>query len=295
MGTPKSGSGRSARRDGLGCEVSRRKSESTGPATLRQAKKKRPEAELGGPLVTKSTRDGRCRARGVHGRTPTETSRQGSSLPFGHTSRTAAAKTAKRVTAATALPYRRRHGVAERRESSPNYRSQGQRGDNHMSIKIRAITAVVAACTTATAFSALTASSASAHGSGDGPGALAEGAQQQASSRRSGWPSLARTSGTPTDSSAPSTRSRRERHGRHDRTAVRGRRHRRHPGRRTFAFTSSNDDHSSTSLTIRSKGRPDVVADLSGYEKKANPDKRATYGVVSGGRPAHRASSMPSS
>ena len=35
---------------GLGCEVSRRKSESTGPATLRQAKKKRPEAELGGPL-----------------------------------------------------------------------------------------------------------------------------------------------------------------------------------------------------------------------------------------------------
>ena len=37
---------------GLGCEVSRRKSESTGPATLRQAKKKRPEAELGGPLVT---------------------------------------------------------------------------------------------------------------------------------------------------------------------------------------------------------------------------------------------------
>ncbi len=38
-----------------------------------------------------------------------------------------------------------------------------------MSSKIRAITAVVAACTTATAFSALTASSASAHGSGDGP------------------------------------------------------------------------------------------------------------------------------
>nr|WP_235509006.1 ScyD/ScyE family protein [Terrabacter sp. Soil810] len=35
---------------GLSCEVSRRKSESTGPATLRQAKKKRPEAELGGPL-----------------------------------------------------------------------------------------------------------------------------------------------------------------------------------------------------------------------------------------------------
>lgn len=48
--------------------------------------------------------------------------------------------------------------------------------------------------------------------------------------------------------------------------------------------TLSNDDHSSTSLTIRSKGRPDVVADLSGYEKKANSDKRATYGVVAGGK-----------
>jgi len=35
---------------GLIGEGSRRKSESTGPATLRQAKKKRPEAELGGPL-----------------------------------------------------------------------------------------------------------------------------------------------------------------------------------------------------------------------------------------------------
>ena len=38
---------------GLSCEVSRRKSESTGPARVRQAKKKRPEAELGGPLGMK--------------------------------------------------------------------------------------------------------------------------------------------------------------------------------------------------------------------------------------------------
>lgn len=52
----------------------------------------------------------------------------------------------------------------------------------------------------------------------------------------------------------------------------------------TYAFTSANDDHSATSLTIRSKSRPDVVADLSAYEKKVNPDKHRTYGVVAGGK-----------
>ncbi|MEW1955866.1 ScyD/ScyE family protein [Terrabacter sp. NPDC080008] len=55
-------------------------------------------------------------------------------------------------------------------------------------------------------------------------------------------------------------------------------------GGRTYAFTSSNEDHSATSLTIRTKGRKDVVADLSKYEKRHNPDHRNTYGVVAGGK-----------
>lgn len=93
------------------------------------------------------------------------------------------------------------------------------------------------------------------------------------------------TSGTPTDSSAPSTRSRAgatpsSPGGPQSEVAgidvI--------DGGRTSAFTSSNQDHSATSLTIRSKGHRDVVADLSTYEKRVNPDKRNTYGVVAGGK-----------
>ncbi len=49
------------------------------------------------------------------------------------------------------------------------------------------------------------------------------------------------------------------------------------PDRRTMAFAASTQ--SGTSLTIRRAGRPDVVADLSGYEARVNPDQRNTYGV----------------
>ncbi|MCW2820033.1 MAG: ScyD/ScyE family protein [Marmoricola sp.] len=49
------------------------------------------------------------------------------------------------------------------------------------------------------------------------------------------------------------------------------------PDRRTMAFAGSTQ--SGTSLTIRRAGRPDVVADLSGHEGRANPDRRNTYGV----------------
>ena len=47
----------------------------------------------------------------------------------------------------------------------------------------------------------------------------------------------------------------------------------------SLAYTSSNGDHSKTSLTILRKGQKPVVADLSGYEKKMNPDKVNHYGV----------------
>ena len=153
-----------------------------------------------------------------------------------------------------------------------------------MSSKIRAITAVVAACTTATAFSALTASSASAHGSGDDPAHspkvlnssviapfgmaisgqdvwYTDGFVGTVNKISKGTDKVVTTGPQPEVAGIDVIR-----------------------GGATYAFTSSNDDHSSTSLTIRSKGRPDVVADLSGYEKKANPDKRATYGIVSGGQ-----------
>lgn len=54
----------------LSDEGSRRKSESTGPAQLRLTKKRRPEAELGGPLPT-SLPDGlRGAETGPRGRGP---------------------------------------------------------------------------------------------------------------------------------------------------------------------------------------------------------------------------------
>lgn len=53
---------------------------------------------------------------------------------------------------------------------------------------------------------------------------------------------------------------------------------------RSVAWTSTTSDGRSL-LTIRSKGRADVVADLGAYEAKHNPDAHVTYGVIAGGNP----------
>lgn len=47
----------------------------------------------------------------------------------------------------------------------------------------------------------------------------------------------------------------------------------------SLAYTTSTADHSKTTLTILRHGRKSVVADLSGFEKKYNPDKVNHYGV----------------
>ena len=47
-----------------------------------------------------------------------------------------------------------------------------------------------------------------------------------------------------------------------------------------IAYTSSTEDHSSTTLTIVRKGHRTVVADLSGFERKHNPDGKVHYGAV---------------
>ena len=152
-----------------------------------------------------------------------------------------------------------------------------------MTITIRAITAAVAACTTATALVAATASSASAHqptydkkhsphvldNTVIAPFGMAVAGQDVwytdgfvgTVNKISRGTSHVVTTGPQSEVAGIDV--------------IRG--------GQTYAFTSSNDDHSATTLTIRTKGRPDVVADLSGYEKTVNPDRHATYGVVSGG------------
>jgi hypothetical protein len=45
------------------------------------------------------------------------------------------------------------------------------------------------------------------------------------------------------------------------------------------AYTSSNGDHSTTTLTILRHGKRPVVADLSGFERRHNPDSVNHYGV----------------
>lgn len=52
---------------------------------------------------------------------------------------------------------------------------------------------------------------------------------------------------------------------------------------KTYAYTWSNDEHTEAGLTIRTKGKPDVVADIAGYEASHNPDGNVTYGIVAGG------------
>ena len=51
-------------------------------------------------------------------------------------------------------------------------------------------------------------------------------------------------------------------------------------GLRSYAYTTTNDEsHSVTALVIRRNGSRPVVADLSGFERKSNPDGVITYGV----------------
>jgi hypothetical protein len=57
----------------------------------------------------------------------------------------------------------------------------------------------------------------------------------------------------------------------------------------SHAYAWSTDDHSATGLTIRTKGKPDVVADLAGYEATHNPDGGVTYGIVANGNPCAEA------
>src|SRR5882762_3540376 len=46
-----------------------------------------------------------------------------------------------------------------------------------------------------------------------------------------------------------------------------------------LAYASSNGDHSTTTLTILRHGKKPVVADLSGFEAKRNPDGAVHFGV----------------
>ena len=52
------------------------------------------------------------------------------------------------------------------------------------------------------------------------------------------------------------------------------------PDTHALAFTSTNDNHSRTTLTIRTPGAKTVVADLAGFEKTVNPDQHVHYGVT---------------
>lgn len=49
---------------------------------------------------------------------------------------------------------------------------------------------------------------------------------------------------------------------------------------RSFAYTTTDYATGAATLTIATKGKPDVVADLSGYEQRVNPDGWQTYGII---------------
>lgn len=51
------------------------------------------------------------------------------------------------------------------------------------------------------------------------------------------------------------------------------------PRRHALAYTTNNGDHSVTKLTIWQPGHKPVVADLSGFERRHNPDHVNQYGV----------------
>lgn len=65
------------------------------------------------------------------------------------------------------------------------------------------------------------------------------------------------------------------------------------PDRHTVAYTSSTGDHATTTLTILRKGAKPVVADLSGFESRRNPDVRTTYGLVGPVTDAAKACLLP--
>ncbi|MGW5238267.1 ScyD/ScyE family protein [Monashia sp. NPDC004114] len=58
---------------------------------------------------------------------------------------------------------------------------------------------------------------------------------------------------------------------------------------RSYAYAWSVEDHSATGLTIRTKGKPDVVADLAAYEASHNPDGGVTYGIIANSNPCAEA------
>lgn len=58
---------------------------------------------------------------------------------------------------------------------------------------------------------------------------------------------------------------------------------------KTMAWTWSNGDHSDTGLTIRTRGKADVVAHIAAVEKSQNPDSVNTYGVLDYGAGADAA------
>jgi hypothetical protein len=51
------------------------------------------------------------------------------------------------------------------------------------------------------------------------------------------------------------------------------------PSRLSLAYTTSSADHAKTTLTVLQLGRKPVVADLSGFERRHNPDGVTHYGV----------------
>lgn len=57
------------------------------------------------------------------------------------------------------------------------------------------------------------------------------------------------------------------------------------PNGKTMAFAWSNDDHTRAGLTIRAKGKADVVGNLAAYESTKNPDSMNHYGIIAGGNP----------
>lgn len=55
------------------------------------------------------------------------------------------------------------------------------------------------------------------------------------------------------------------------------------PKGRSLAYAWSTRDHNKAGLTITSRGKADVVADIASYEAANNPDGTTTYGILSGG------------
>jgi hypothetical protein len=58
---------------------------------------------------------------------------------------------------------------------------------------------------------------------------------------------------------------------------------------KTMAWTWSNGEHSDTGLTIRTRGKADVVAHIAAVEASQNPDRVNTYGVINYGAGADAA------